>query len=101
MACLRETARALEFDNCGRTFSRHAVRIVDAGGKDLPERCVGEIVFSGPSVAAGYWDRPDLTAETFRPDGLHTGDLGYLADGDLCVTGRMKDIIWRATWASR
>jgi acyl-CoA synthetase (AMP-forming)/AMP-acid ligase II len=47
----------------------------------------------GPSVALGYLDDPDATTDVFRPDGLRTGDLGYLVDGQLYVTGRSKDLI--------
>jgi acyl-CoA synthetase (AMP-forming)/AMP-acid ligase II len=56
---------------------------------------------SGPSVAQGYWDRPEETAQTFRAslaetgEGpfLRTGDLGFLHDGSLFITGRLKDVI--------
>jgi len=61
---------------------------------------VGEIWVSGPSVAEGYWRREDATRETFQArlkDGrgpfLRTGDLGFLSDGELFVTGRLKDLI--------
>ena len=66
---------------------------MDDEGRALPDRQVGEIVFGGPSVAAGYFENPEATAKSFRPDGLRTGDLGYLADGELFVTGRKKDLI--------
>ncbi|RKS09659.1 acyl-CoA synthetase (AMP-forming)/AMP-acid ligase II [Nocardiopsis sp. Huas11] len=62
---------------------------------------VGEIWSAGPDVAAGYWNNPDATRETFRAhladsgDGpfLRTGDLGVFLDGDLYVCGRMKDVV--------
>ena len=61
---------------------------------------IGEIWVSGPSVAEGYWRQEDLTHQTFRArltDGrgpfLRTGDLGFLCDGELFVTGRLKDLI--------
>ncbi|MDZ4658744.1 MAG: aminotransferase class I/II-fold pyridoxal phosphate-dependent enzyme [Bythopirellula sp.] len=61
---------------------------------------VGEIWVSGPSVAQGYWKRDELTHDIFQArlqDGrgpfLRTGDLGFLADGELFVTGRLKDLI--------
>ncbi len=64
-------------------------------------RAVGEIWVSGPSVAQGYWNRPDETEQTFDArlsttgEGpfLRTGDLGFLHDGELFVTGRLKDLI--------
>jgi acyl-CoA synthetase (AMP-forming)/AMP-acid ligase II len=62
---------------------------------------VGEIWVSGPSVAQGYWNRPEQTEQTFRAQVqdtgkgpfLRTGDLGFLHDGELFVTGRVKDMI--------
>ena len=83
----------LEFVSCGYAFPDHEVKILDDNGNILPDRATGEIVFSGPSVAAGYFDNPEATARTFRTDGLRTGDLGYLVDGELFVTGRKKDLI--------
>ncbi len=59
--------------------------------------CVGEVWASGPSVAAGYWGQPEATAATFVEHGgrrwLRTGDLGFLHEGQLVVTGRTKDLI--------
>lgn len=78
-----------------------ATRIVDpvSASPCEPGR-VGEIWLGGGSVAAGYWERPEETAETFRAqvpgeDGvyLRTGDLGCLHDGELYITGRIKDLI--------
>ncbi|WP_230681725.1 phosphopantetheine-binding protein, partial [Paracidovorax cattleyae] len=58
---------------------------------------VGEVWACGPSVAAGYWGQPEATAATFVEHGgrrwLRTGDLGFLHDGQLVVTGRTKDLI--------
>jgi len=64
----------------------------------LPQGRVGEICIRGASVAAGYWNRPQASAEVFRPDEdgkplFRTGDLGFLLDGELYVTGRCKDLI--------
>lgn len=83
----------IEFVSCGWAFPHHEVRIIDDAGNTLPDRKVGEIVFSGPSVAGGYFENPEATAASFRPDGLRTGDLGYMADGEIFVTGRKKDLI--------
>ncbi|MCC6621523.1 MAG: fatty acyl-AMP ligase [Deltaproteobacteria bacterium] len=83
----------LEFGSCGYVFPGHTIRVIDEHGQTLPDRHVGEIVFGGPSVAAGYFDNPEATHKSFRPDGLRTGDLGYIVDGELFVTGRKKDLI--------
>jgi fatty-acyl-CoA synthase len=88
-------AHAVDLVACGRPFPGHAVRIVDDDGHELPERHVGRILARGPSVMSGYFENPEETADVL-PDGwLHTGDLGYLAGGELYVCGRTKDVIIR------
>lgn len=82
-----------EFVSCGRAFPRHRVKIMDESGNVLGDRQVGEIVFEGPSVAAGYYRAPQKTAQTFTDEGLRTGDLGYMVGDELYVTGRKKDLI--------
>ncbi|PRD26217.1 UNVERIFIED_CONTAM: lgrB [Trichonephila clavipes] len=83
---------------CGRSQPEHAVLIVDAtSGETLGDDCVGEILAAGPSIAHGYWRNLEATARTFvERDGrtwLCTGDLGFLRDGELYVTGRLKDML--------
>jgi acyl-CoA synthetase (AMP-forming)/AMP-acid ligase II len=85
--------RALRIVNCGRPFEGHEVQIVDEEGLPLPERAVGEIVARGPSVMLGYFDQPEASAHTLRDGWLHTGDEGYLSQGELYVCGRQKDIV--------
>ncbi|MFT4174133.1 MAG: AMP-binding protein, partial [Rhodocyclaceae bacterium] len=91
---------------CGAaTLPGQTVRIVDAATRRLcaPDE-VGEIWLAGPSVAQGYWDNPTLSDEVFgarlagqggEDEGpfLRTGDLGFIADGELFITGRIKDVI--------
>jgi acyl-CoA synthetase (AMP-forming)/AMP-acid ligase II len=80
--------------SCGRETPMCVIRVVDTDGNDLPVGEVGEIAIASPANAVGYWNLPDKTAETFRPDGLRSGDLGYLdADGYLHITGRRTDLI--------
>lgn len=79
--------------SCGRPFPGHGLRIVDEQGQALPERSIGEIVLSGPSVMLGYYKQDALTRQTIRDGWLHTGDLGYLSGGELFVCGRAKDVI--------
>lgn len=89
-----DTSRAqLEYVSCGRAFPGHEICILDERGRAVPERTVGEIVFRGPSVAPGYFEDSERTQVTFTDHGLRTGDLGYLAGGELFVTGRRKDVI--------
>ena len=62
---------------------------------------IGEIWVAGPHVAQGYWDRPEETESTFKAHiadtgagpFLRTGDLGFMREGELFVTGRLKDLI--------
>jgi fatty-acyl-CoA synthase len=83
----------LEVVDCGRTFPAHDMSVQDEQGRLLPDRHVGELCFRGPSVAAGYWQDPAATKASFRDGWLHTGDLGYMADGRVFISGRIKDIL--------
>jgi len=85
--------RSVTIVSCGCALPDHQVRIADDAGDPLPDRSVGEILLAGPSVMAGYYREPELTAQTIRGGWLHTGDLGYLSDGELFVCGRVKDLI--------
>jgi fatty-acyl-CoA synthase len=78
---------------CGVTIPGHEVVVIDKKGHRLPEGAEGEILFRGPSVSPGYFHNEKGTRETFRDGWLHTGDLGYLLDGHIFVTGRIKDLI--------
>jgi fatty-acyl-CoA synthase len=70
------------------------IRIVEPNtGEHLSDRQVGELLIRGTSVTPGYYKRPDATAELLRDGWLHTGDLGYLLDGELVLCGRIKDVI--------
>jgi fatty-acyl-CoA synthase len=90
-----------ELVDCGQSFPEHEIAIVDDAGSRLSDRQVGQIVARGPSITGGYFNEPELTAQTYKPlpgdpDGepwLHTGDLGYFVGERLFVCGRIKDII--------
>ena len=84
---------ALEIVDCGRTFPGHEVSIQDDDGRLLEDRQVGEICVRGPSIAKGYWENPEETRAAFGGGWLRTGDLGYLVDGHVHVSGRLKDIL--------
>ncbi|KRE25943.1 fatty acyl-AMP ligase [Agromyces sp. Soil535] len=95
--------RAVDLVSCGPAADGHRIEIVDpVSGERLVDGEIGEILVSGPSVAQGYWRRPDATAAVFGVtipgDGddhryLRTGDLGTSVAGELLITGRLKDLI--------
>ena len=87
---------------CGRSWLDQTITVVDPEtSQRCPDGQVGEIWVSGPNVAQGYWGRPDATEASFRGqlagggDGryLRTGDLGFFHEGDLFISGRIKDLI--------
>ena len=80
--------------SAGRSRVGVEVRVVGADGDPLAPGEVGEIVVRGPSVMAGYWNRPEATAEAIVEGWLHTGDLGTMsADGTVHLLDRAKDMI--------
>lgn len=89
--------------SCGKPLGEHYVRIVEPESRqDLGTDAIGEIWVAGPSKCLGYWNKPELTKETFeaRIHGnesaqsfLRTGDLGLLHQGEVYVCGRLKDMI--------
>jgi 1-acyl-sn-glycerol-3-phosphate acyltransferase len=87
---------ALRFVGCGFPLPGHQVRIVDATGREVDERIEGRLEFKGPSATSGYFRNPEKTRGLFHGDWLDSGDLAYLAGGEIFLTGRAKDIIIRA-----
>ncbi|QXQ17214.1 non-ribosomal peptide synthetase [Pseudomonas tolaasii] len=84
--------------SCGTSQPEHAVLIADPHTlAELPDNRVGEIWASGPSIAHGYWRNPEATAKTFVQQAgrtwLRTGDLGFIRDGEVYITGRLKDLL--------
>lgn len=83
----------LSFAVCGYPVADCALRITDDTDSPLPELYVGNIQVKGANVTAGYYRRPEIT-DVFTDDGwLRTGDLGFLYNGNIVVTGRKKNII--------
>lgn len=80
---------------CGHPLPGYAVRIVDPRSEELVDRHEGRIQFQGPSATDGYFRNPSATADLFDGGWLDTGDLGYLAEGELFITRRAKDMIIR------
>jgi 1-acyl-sn-glycerol-3-phosphate acyltransferase len=90
-----EEAHAAAIVACGRPLAGHQIRIADAAGRELPERHVGRVEFQGPSATSGYYRNPEATAALFDGAWLDSGDLGYVAEGELYLTGRSKDMMTR------
>ncbi len=83
-----------EFVHCGLPMPGHSLEIRDADGNILGEREIGRVLIKGPSVMAGYFTDRETTERVLLGDGwLETGDLGYLVDDSLLITGRAKDLI--------
>jgi fatty-acyl-CoA synthase len=86
--------QARGFVRCGQALPGHRVEIRGEDGSVLPERRLGRVFFHGPSVMAGYFGEPEATARVLDAEGwLDTGDLGYLVEGEVVITGRSKDLI--------
>ncbi|MEV6693451.1 amino acid adenylation domain-containing protein [Micromonospora sp. NPDC051196] len=90
----RPGPHAVELMDLGHPVAGCAVRVVDEHGRGLPEQRVGQIEVRGPNVARGYHRDPQASLDTFVGGWLRTGDLGFLRDGRLCVTGRAKDVVF-------
>jgi len=86
-----EGARAIV--SVGTPVAGSELEVRGANGEAVPERTVGRIFTRGPSVMAGYFGRPEVTAEAIADGWLDTGDLGFVADGELYVCGREKDLV--------
>src|SRR5271169_7321 len=98
----REDENAIAFVSSGRALAKHEVVIVDKDGKRVPERTEGFLWFRGPSATLGYYQNAEATAKLFEggptsAEGeypwLQSGDRAYQADGEIYITGRVKDII--------
>ncbi|TGB77576.1 acyl-CoA synthetase [Escherichia sp. E4702] len=88
-----ETRAVSTFVNCGKALPEHGIEIRNEAGIPVAERVVGHICISGPSLMSGYFGDQASQDEITATGWLDTGDLGYLLDGYLYVTGRIKDLI--------
>ena len=85
---------ARDFVVCGGIVPDHVLEVRGAEGKILAEREIGRIFVKGPSLMTSYYNNMAATADTIGADGfLDTGDMGYLLDGEIVITGRAKDLI--------
>ena len=92
-----DNGAALQFVGAGRPLRDVEVRIVTEDGRDAEERVEGRLWFRSPSATSGYFRNPAATRELIREQGwLDSGDRAYLADGEIFITGRAKDVIIKA-----
>lgn len=85
-----------EFVSCGRAIPDHEIKIVDHAGNTQPDRVVGQLWFKGPSAMQGYFNNPSQTNKILHGEWIDSGDLAYQAEGDIFITGRIKDLIIKA-----
>lgn len=86
----------LEFVCCGSPIPEHEFRVVDSENNELEERKVGSLQFCGPSAMRGYYRNPVATQAVYHDGWWDTGDFAYIAEGELYITGRKKDMIIKA-----
>ncbi|MFT3976391.1 MAG: fatty acyl-AMP ligase [Sphingomonas bacterium] len=79
--------------NCGKPVKDMAVEIREEDGTPLPDRAIGKVWCSGPSIMVGYFRDPDATDACMKDGWLDTGDMGYMSDGYIYIVGRAKDMI--------
>jgi acyl-CoA synthetase (AMP-forming)/AMP-acid ligase II len=103
--CAPGAERVTDLVSCGTPTGQYVAVVDPETCQELPDDCVGEIWVHGSNVARGYWRKPELSRDTFEgrladpavgvPPGpwLRTGDLGVVHEGELYVTGRLKDLI--------
>ncbi len=83
----------LKIGSVGLPVFHGEVKIVDKAGKEVSAGEVGEIIINGPTLMSGYWNRPDLTAETIRSGWLYTGDLARTdEEGYVYIVDRERDL---------
>ena len=87
---------AIEVVSCGPPLPGHEIRIVDPYGHEVRERTEGQVQFRGPSATRGYYNNRKASKALLKNGWLDTGDFGYIARGELFVTGRVKDLILRS-----
>lgn len=79
--------------SAGRPITNTFVKIIDAEARELPERHLGEIAIKSNCMLSEYYHRSDATQSALIDGWFKTGDLGYLANGEVFISGRKKDLI--------
>ena len=89
-------ATAIEVVGCGPVLHGNEVRIIGSDGHELPQRRQGRLQFRGPSATRGYFRNETKTHELINSGWHNSGDLAYITNSEIFVTGRSNDIIIRA-----
>ncbi|MBI5839388.1 MAG: AMP-binding protein [Chloroflexi bacterium] len=84
---------AMKIMSSGRPLPNVKIRVLDEKGNDVPERVVGEIALQSDCMLTGYYNRADATGKAFLDGWYLTGDFGFVAEGEVFVSGRKKDMI--------
>ncbi len=79
--------------SCGPPIAHCEVAVINEAGERLPDRRVGELIVRSNCMLTEYYARPDITAEALIDGWYKTGDRGYMADGQIYISGRSKDLI--------
>ena len=87
------SSNLIKMVSAGQAINGTEIKIVDQNGKSLPERCIGEILIKSDYMLTEYYNRPDATKKSFLGGWFKTGDFGYIAGGELYISGRKKDLI--------
>jgi acyl-CoA synthetase (AMP-forming)/AMP-acid ligase II len=90
---VRRDDRSVVMVSAGKPISNVEVKIIDLMGKYLHERQIGEIVIRSNCMLSGYYNRDEVTSESFIKGWFKTGDFGYIADSEIYISGRKKDLI--------
>jgi len=91
---LDQPEKVRSFVACGAVVPGHEMMVRDDAGNELDERQIGHVVVKGPSLMAGYYENEEATSAIMGTDGfMDTGDMGYMLDGQIVLTGRAKDLI--------
>ena len=83
----------LRMVSAGKVIECTQIKVVDEDGGELPERSVGELIVRSNCMLSGYYHRPDETARALVDGWYKTGDFGYIADGEVYISGRKKDMM--------
>jgi len=88
-----QSIRVNHFVRCGHSLPGMEVQIRDEHGQVVADRHCGTIYVRGPSLMTGYLDQPEITAKVMNDGWLNTGDMGYMIEDEIIITGRQKDMI--------